>query len=137
MQSGHPNCHQPMKTTEKKKGKRKWRNQFRTTYSVAITYLTHEIYERFRHVDPQLGRRFRETTSELLRDKLALCDEAGAHIRYMRITDECVCRAAKPGQVKNWMKSEETETSLDAPNMSTTRSYSRSLLFPTSTMGTD
>ena len=100
MQSGSSQLPSTNENDRKKKGKRKWRNQFRTTYSVAITDLTHEIDERFRHVDPQLGRRFHETTSELLRDKLALCDEAGAHIRYMRITDECVCRAAKPSQVK-------------------------------------
>ena len=90
-----------MKTTEKKKGKRKWRNQFRTTYSVAITYLTHEIYERFRHVDPQLGRRFHETTSELLRDKLALCDDAGAHIRIQYANHGRVCVQSSQAKSKS------------------------------------
>jgi hypothetical protein len=55
---------------EKKKGKGKM-----AAYSVSIAYLTDEIYERLRHVDSQLGRGFDETTSELLRDKLALCHE--------------------------------------------------------------
>jgi len=92
MQSGSS---QLPSTNEKKRQKKKREREndgisSETTYSVAITYLTHEIDERFRHVDPQLGRRFHETTSELLREKLALCDEAGAHI-YIRITDECVC----------------------------------------------
>ena len=54
-------------------GKVAEKNRFRTTYSVTIAYLTDEIYERLRHVDSKLGRGFDETTSELLRDKLALC----------------------------------------------------------------
>src|SRR5260221_13220647 len=106
------------------------KNQFRTTYSVTIAYLTDEIYERLRHVDSQLGRGFGEMPSELPRNKLALCHERSAYTAINIRVGLREKRVAKSTELKPRMKGEEMRK-LDAPSMSTVRSDSRSLVFPT------
>jgi hypothetical protein len=41
----HPNCRTPYEAKKKKK----------ETYFVTVSYVTYEIDERFRHVDPKFG----------------------------------------------------------------------------------